>query len=90
MIDTFILCLVRYAVIASVLCAQVVLAGEFTIVKALKFSPEAPKLTLDLYLLIAQEKPAPCVIVIRSSAPTQIVSKRTGRQQRTRFRSIVV
>ena len=65
MIDTFILCLVRYAVIASVLCAQVVLAGEFTIVKALKFSPEAPKLTLDLYLPSAQEKPVPCVIVIQ-------------------------
>ena len=57
--------LIRSIFIALFLYAQAVFAGEFTIVEALKFSAQAPKLTLDLYLPSVREKPVPCVIVIQ-------------------------
>lgn len=40
-------------------------ANEFTIVKELKFTSDAPDLTLDLYLPNNEANPSPCVIVIQ-------------------------
>lgn len=40
-------------------------ADDFTIVKGVRFSEDAPSLTLDLYLPKATDDPVPCVIVIQ-------------------------